>query len=138
MCFRIMSFLYIYLVFGITVLFRITNSNAGYNFNLFWSYKAISDGDVNLIIENVMNVLVFIPLGILLGLAWQSIKWWHLLVIALFVSITIEIFQYYLHRGFSEIDDIVHNVLGCMIGLGLLSLIKFGYRMYKKRFLTVS
>ena len=132
-CFRIMLFLYIYLIFGITVLYRITNGNTGHNFNLFWSYKAILEGENNLIAEIIMNVLVFIPLGILLGLAWQSIKWWHVLIVGLSVSITIEALQYYLQKGFSEIDDIIHNVLGCMLGFGLFPLIKYGYKMFYKR-----
>ena len=32
------------------------------------------------------------------------------------ISLLIEILQYVFKRGFSEFDDIFHNVIGCMIG----------------------
>ena len=32
------------------------------------------------------------------------------------ISISIETLQFFLHRGFAELDDVLHNTLGCLIG----------------------
>lgn len=36
------------------------------------------------------------------------------------ISVTIESLQFFLMRGFSEFDDVMHNTLGCMIGYVLV------------------
>lgn len=62
-----------------------------------------------------MNVVTFIPIGLLLG-SFKGMKWWHVLLIGLCLSMLIELLQLVLKRGLTEVDDVVHNVLGCMIG----------------------
>lgn len=62
-----------------------------------------------------MNVLAFIPIGLLLG-TFKGMKWWHVLLIGLCFSMLIELLQLILKRGLTEIDDVVHNVVGCMMG----------------------
>ena len=67
-----------------------------------------------------MNVIVFIPIGMILGsLLRVKGSWLIALLIGCSVSVTIEAMQYFLHRGFAETDDVMHNTLGCMIGYGL-------------------
>ena len=62
-----------------------------------------------------MNVLAFIPIGLLLG-TFKGMKWWHVLLIGLCFSLLIELLQLVLKRGLTEFDDGVHNVVGCMMG----------------------
>ena len=104
------------LLYCTTVIFRSTNINQGHNFRPFWSYIAISNGKEDLIAENIMNIIVFIPFGIFVGLAFQRIKWWHVLILILLVSLSVEFMQYFFNRGFSEFDDVLHNTLGGLIG----------------------
>lgn len=63
-----------------------------------------------------MNVVVFIPVGLLLGIAFKQMKWWIALLIGCGISITIEALQFFLMRGFSEFDDVMHNTLGGVVG----------------------
>ena len=63
-----------------------------------------------------MNVVAFVPIGLLLGVVFRNIKWWRVLLIGGCISISIEILQLITKRGFSEIDDVIHNVFGCMVG----------------------
>lgn len=108
------------LIFSSTVLFREYAASSGHNFSIFWSYKAIIEGQKDLIVEDIMNVITFIPVGLLLPFAFRHIKWWQVALIGLGMSLSIETLQYLFHRGFSELDDVIHNTLGCMIGGGLV------------------
>lgn len=110
---------YIALIFMSTFYYRDCLETVGHNFHPLWSYNAILDGRTSLIEENIMNVLVFIPVGILLGCAFLNMKWWKALVIGCGISLSIEVLQYSFNRGFAETDDVMHNTLGCLIGLGL-------------------
>ena len=107
---------YIFLIFCSTVIFRATDEISKYDFHPFWSYKAIQDGRENLLAENIMNVVVFIPVGLLLSIAFKQVSWWKALLIGCSISVTIESLQFFLMRGFSELDDVMHNTVGCLIG----------------------
>lgn len=63
---------YIFLIFCSTVIFRTTGDISQYDFHPFWSYKAIQNGREDLLAENIMNVVVFIPVGLLLGHRLQT------------------------------------------------------------------
>lgn len=105
------SFFLLYL----TVFVRSTQAEWTYNLSPFWSYQAIREGRDDILVQVIMNVLAFIPIGLLLG-TFKGMKWWHVLLIALCFSMLIELLQLVLKRGLTEIDDVVHNVVGCMVG----------------------
>ena len=107
---------YIFLIFCSTVFFRTTSELRKYDFQPFWSYKAIQDGREDLLAENIMNVVVFVPVGLLFGIAFKQMTWWKALMIGCSISVTIESLQFFLMRGFSEVDDVMHNTVGCIIG----------------------
>lgn len=65
-----------------------------------------------------MNVVAFIPIGLLLGCAFDRMKWWNVLLIAGAFSLLIETLQFVLKRGFAEVHDVWHNVIGCLVGYG--------------------
>ena len=71
-------------------------------------------------IQNINNILVFIPFGALL----PEKRWKWLLLTAVLLSAVIEAVQYALNLGWCEIDDVICNVLGAAIGFGLWKLIK--------------
>lgn len=59
---------YVFLIYCSTVIYRkVAEGVFGYNFSPFWSYEAIQNGRQDLIAENAMNVIVFIPIGMVLG-----------------------------------------------------------------------
>ena len=108
---------YVFLLFCSTVFFRATGEISKYDFHPFWSYKAIQDGRDNLLAENIMNVIVFIPVGMILGsLLKVKGSWLIALLIGCSISVTIESLQFFFMRGFSEVDDVMHNTLGCILG----------------------
>ena len=107
---------YIFLLFCSTVIFRPTVEVRQYDFHPFWSYDR-----PELLVENIMNVVVFIPVGILLGIAFKQMTWWKALLIGCGISVTIETLQFFFMRGFSELDDVMHNTVGCLIGFLIVS-----------------
>lgn len=126
---------YLVLIYSSTLLvsMRTYKEIRGYNLLPFWSYVSIQEGRENLLVENIMNVVVFIPLGILCAISFEKARWMHAAFWGLTISASIEVMQYVLKRGFSEVDDVMHNTLGCIIGYGLWSLIKMGYERLSKR-----
>lgn len=40
-------------------------------------------------------------------------------------------------KGFSELDDVMHNTLGCMIGYGIYSLVRVGYERISERNMAI-
>ena len=102
---------YVFLLFCSTVIFRATGETRQYDFLPFWSYSR-----PDLLVENIMNVVVFIPVGLLLGIAFKQTTWWKALLLGCGISITIESLQFIFMRGFSELDDVMHNTMGCIIG----------------------
>lgn len=67
--------------------------------------------------EIMMNVVIFIPLGIYAGILCK--KWSVASKISLFflISLLCEIFQYILGVGASDITDIINNTVGGILGL---------------------
>jgi len=123
---------YVFLLYCSTVIFRHVSSVREYDFTPFWSYRAYFSGNnPQLLPENIMNVVVFIPVGVLLGLSSRSMTWLWTLLIGACLSVGIESLQFIFLRGFSEFDDVMHNTMGCVMGYGLFSLLS---RLTTKRY----
>lgn len=129
---------YVALIYCSTVVFRMSGSETGYNFMPFWSYGAIlRDEDCRLLPENVMNVVVFVPVGIILGsLLRVKGSWFIALLFGLGISVSIETLQFFLKRGFAEVDDVMHNTVGCVIGYMLVVIIKQIWLLQKRYWMS--
>lgn len=102
--------LYICAVIYFTLLFR--DNNSGDNPGFLWSYKSMFT-DRGARADILKNIWLFIPLGILL---YQFSNNKIVLLIPLVLSILIECIQYISGTGFCELDDIISNSLGGVIG----------------------
>ena len=84
----------------------------------------------------IMNVVAFIPVGLLLGCAFgKRMKWWKVVLVGLAFSLLIETLQFVLKRGFAEVDDVMHNVVGCLMGYGVYVGIAYLIRKFTKMIL---
>ncbi len=112
---------YIFFIYCSTVFFRPVVGFRKYNFTPFWSYLSLQqeDGMDLLLAENIMNLVVFVPLGFLMGGAFRNLKFRIVLLSIIAFSLSIELMQLALKRGFAEIDDVFHNTLGCLLGYGV-------------------
>ena len=108
------------LLLALAVLTRSIHPTRPFDFTPFWSYREVlQSGKDALLTQNIANVLAFVPIGLLLGCAFGRMKWWKALAIGGGFSLLIEVLQFVFKRGFSEFDDVFHNVLGCAIGYGV-------------------
>jgi len=121
--------LYIYILLGATIIYRDNfymslNWVRKYELIPFESYhKAFAEQNYVILLENVLNIFLFVPFGLLLRLLFQR-KYMMWIVFAAFVtSCTIEGLQFITHRGLCETDDMMHNTLGCIFGYSLCPLI---------------
>ena len=88
----------------------------------FHSYHSVMAGENKEILRsNFMNVILFYPAGLfaceLLPKSWSRAKR-VILIAVLFalVSAGIEFCQYHFALGQAEVDDVIHNALGALIG----------------------
>ena len=68
------------------------------------------------------NVLLFVPLGILIAMQKISARKGILLILA--ATFGIELIQYIFCCGISDIDDIILNLIGGIVGIGLYHVMK--------------
>ena len=89
-----------------------------------WAYREMFTGHPNWkkdVIQNLQNILFFIPFGVLMPVNKRSV----VVVTALCFSLAVEITQYIGGFGLCELDDVICNTLGAMIGMWLwLEIIK--------------
>lgn len=73
--------------------------------------------EISLFRNNVLNILLFMPLGFLLPIYSEKLKKiWKVVFIGFIVTSVIEIIQYITKIGIFEIDDIFNNTIGVLIG----------------------
>lgn len=82
----------------------------------------------------LLNVAMFAPLGILLPLLTEKIrKWYRMLAAGFGTSLAIELLQYLLYRGLFDVDDLLCNTLGTMIGYwAVMAVLALGRKQWKK------
>lgn len=109
----ILLFIYYMLVYGSCVFTR-NISHSDPELEIFWSWKIALKGNRVFLIEIIMNIVMFIPIGLLYRMIDN--RFFRCFVIGMLLTLTIEMSQLIFQRGLFELDDIIHNVLGCMIG----------------------
>ena len=118
---------WIYLVLCAIVFFRETGAERGYNLMPFWSYWDYGKDSyfMEMFGENILNVLLFMPIGFLAGCGLRGMTFKKVLLLGGGLSVFIELLQLIFKKGFCETDDVIHNVLGCIIGYGLLKYLQY-------------
>lgn len=107
---------YVILMLCSTLIFRETRTISHHGSIPFWHYAAFRQGRLQLLPELIMNVLAFIPIGFVFCLAFRRISWWQAAIVGMGLSIGIEFLQLVFKRGCADIDDVIHNTLGCLMG----------------------
>jgi glycopeptide antibiotics resistance protein len=74
--------------------------------------------------EVVVNVVLFVPFGLYLGVLAPSWSWRRALGVVGATSLLLEATQYILAIGSSDVTDLLANTLGGAIGLGLFAVLR--------------
>ena len=110
---RVLYFIYVVIVLCITLFSRESGSRDGFDLELFSTW-GINDRNNAYVVE---NILLFIPYGFVSAWAFRWMrKLFPCAVFGLGTSLLIECVQYVTKRGYFQIDDILTNLLGSIIG----------------------
>ena len=86
----------------------------------FNSYYKLFKGNTDIFNQSIMNIAFFYPFGFLIGgldVNFLKKRKWIIEIFAFAFSFCIESLQFIFHLGYAEIDDVIHNTLGAIIGI---------------------
>lgn len=104
---------YFFLVLCTTIFYREETFVKRYYIHPLWSYSVLYN---KLLAQIIMNILLFIPIGFFVGGVLKKKHLLNAIEIGFVLSFFIEITQLITTRGVFNVDDIIHNILGCVIG----------------------
>jgi len=119
--FLLVFYIYIFLLAGLTFLSRVPGSRFEVNLKVFGTITNNIYGN-RYVVE---NIFMFIPLGMLFPLLWKRLNSAiNCLIVGFFFSLLIEVSQYVTKRGYFQVDDLIFNTLGALLGFYVLSGLK--------------
>ena len=129
-------FLYIIAVISVTFIVRETMvlrtpENRGVILQPFREFEAMMNGAHFFWFKQIfLNILLFVPFGILLPMVSRRFKNPIITVAAgCLFSGSIEIMQYITGRGLTEVDDVITNTIGAAVGVVIYKIISSVYRV---------
>lgn len=82
----------------------------------------------------ILNILLFVPFGFLLPIGIEKFRvFWKTYLLGFIFTLGIETIQLLLKRGIFELDDILNNTVGTMIGYGCFAICMFTIAWIKGR-----
>ncbi len=85
-------------------------------------FVASAGAGANAPFEVLANFAIFVPFGLYLGLVAPSWPWWKAAGAAAGLSLALEVAQYALAVGKSDITDVLVNTAGALAGFGVVAL----------------
>lgn len=131
--------IYLIVLFWIVVLkFSVSFSYGDLRNVNFIPYSGPLNGQLDLG-EMIMNVLIFVPLGIYAGILFKKWSFGKKLFLFFLTSLICEGFQFLLAVGAADSTDIINNTLGGLIGLMLYKGIEkaFGNSVKTQKFINL-
>ena len=95
-----------------TVLLRPAFVGLHFQPELFWSWKEWTEQHNQIL----TNIVMFVPIGVLTTCLWKGKG----ILVSAGLSILIEVLQLVTERGLCEVDDVIHNCFGALIGFVLV------------------
>ena len=86
-------------------------------------YTALFNGGVVDIKELVLNILIFVPIGVFGYFCVDRLKVLFGTMVGFGVSVFIELFQFLLRSGYTSVVDVIHNTVGALLGSLLCAIV---------------
>jgi glycopeptide antibiotics resistance protein len=123
-------FVYCFMIISIALISREPGSREGINLQVF----RLFGNDLQQRMFSLENIVMFMPMGILLPLLYKRFDSVICCLSAGFIgSGMIELIQLVTHRGYCELDDILCNTAGALIGYLLLFAVRLIMRYAFRR-----
>ncbi len=116
---------YVALVLCTTIIFRTESDEMKYVLCPFKSYIGLYN---RMLAQNILNIVLFMPIGFFAGAALRKKRLLKAIKVGAVLSLFIEIIQLISKRGICNIDDVINNTIGCIIGYAFFVLC---YKMVK-------
>lgn len=89
---------------------------------------SLAAGPLSVLINICGNIVAFMPFGILLPL-WRgtTLRWWQVALFGFGLSVSIECVQWILAYRICDIDDVLLNTCGALLGYGLVRAITINH-----------
>lgn len=117
----VLSVMYIAILFQDAIFSR----QMGHKHEIDWIPFDTVGGLHLLILMVLANLVIFIPMGILVPMIWKSFNsYWKICLLTLLISVCIEAIQYIFGCGFCQLEDVIMNVAGAIVGLWIFRLVK--------------
>ncbi len=71
----------------------------------------------------ILNILLYVPMGYLLRFVWPKLRFAQVILIGFLASLLTETVQLFFRLGWFDVDDLVNNTLGTIIGAALYLLL---------------
>lgn len=116
-----------FIIYILCLFYVVTFQDVNWSGHNFIPFKEILRYDIGsaLFYKNIFgNVLLFMPYGIIIAKYTKVEKSSIVLLLGFITSLSIEVIQFLIGRVF-DVDDIILNVIGCIIGY-------FAYTLFKK------
>ncbi len=91
---------------------------------IFSFFERIKEGSINvdIVVRNIAaNLLMFIPMGMALPVLFEDKfnKLWKVFLFVIVLVFIIEVIQFVTFRGSADIDDLILNTVGAIVGYGI-------------------
>lgn len=101
-----------------------------YNFEVGYSYlDVLSTGNRDLAVQIVANIVIFIPIGFMSCYLLKRYAFYKSVFCGIVLSLLIELLQFLMKRGCCEIDDLISNLIGTILGCLIITM----YRLVKTK-----
>ncbi len=90
-----------------------------------WIPFRVPGGENLIVLYSLANAIIFIPFGILVPKVFHGVNTvWKMLLVTFIASVCIELIQYVLVCGYTEVEDVIMNVAGSVIGYLIINFIE--------------
>lgn len=115
------------LIFCSTVIFRETRGESVISLVPLSSYFCIAENSYlkEVAVINLLNICMFLPVGFFLKCGYRSVTYKKVFLVGFIVSFFVELLQFTFSKGLCEVDDVIHNSLGCMVGYWIANLMLY-------------
>ncbi len=103
-------------------------------FSTIMSYMTeMANNNSGAAIKNILaNIFLFIPLGFYAGILLRKRRMIITIMVIILIPIIVELIQYIWSLGICDVDDVILNVFGGLIGILVLKAVEKLYSMVKK------
>ena len=124
--------LYVVILLYFTVIGRYSHEEYENRIYFYYSYRRLIEHyDTQSMRQILLNIAMFVPVGFMLPMVFNSKgKYLKAIVVSILLIIVIEFLQMLTKTGSCEVDDIINNLIGALLGIALYHM---AFKLFKNQ-----